>query len=59
LWEKCCAEADEIGPEGVKELENQLLLFQGYRNWTNNADGNNQLGTGKNSMTIPPRRIFQ
>ncbi len=27
LWEECCAEADEIGPEGVKELENQLLLF--------------------------------
>jgi hypothetical protein len=21
LWEECCAEADEIGPEGVKELE--------------------------------------
>ncbi len=27
LWEECCAEADEIGPEFVKELENQLLLF--------------------------------
>jgi hypothetical protein len=25
--EECCAEADEIGPEGAKELENQLLLF--------------------------------
>jgi hypothetical protein len=21
LWEECCAEADKIGPEGVKELE--------------------------------------
>jgi hypothetical protein len=21
LWEECCAEADEMGPEGVKELE--------------------------------------
>jgi hypothetical protein len=27
LWEECCAAADEIGPEGVKKLENQLLLF--------------------------------
>jgi hypothetical protein len=27
LWEECCAKADEIGPKGVKELENQLLLF--------------------------------
>ena len=27
LWEECCAEADEIEPEGVKELENQLLIF--------------------------------
>ncbi len=27
LWEECYAEADEIGPKGVKDLENQLLLF--------------------------------
>ena len=27
LWEECCAEADEIGPEGVQELEDQLLSF--------------------------------
>ncbi len=27
LWEECCAKADEIGPEGLKKLENQLLLF--------------------------------
>ncbi len=27
LWEECCAKADEIGPEGVKELENQLQLY--------------------------------
>jgi hypothetical protein len=27
LWKECCAEADEIGPEGVKELEDQLLSF--------------------------------
>jgi hypothetical protein len=32
LWDGCCAKADEIGPEGVKELENQLLLFRGYCN---------------------------
>ncbi len=56
LWEECCAEADEIGPEGLKELENQLLLFRGYCNQMNVADGNNQLGRDKNSMTTPPRR---
>jgi hypothetical protein len=56
LWEECCAEADEIGPEGVKELEYQLQLFQGYCNWMNGAYGNNHLGTSKNSMTTPPRR---
>jgi hypothetical protein len=27
LWEECCAEADEIGPEDVKELEDRLLSF--------------------------------
>jgi hypothetical protein len=27
LWEECCAKVDKIGPEGVKELEHQLLLF--------------------------------
>jgi hypothetical protein len=27
LWEECCAKGDKIGPEGVKELENQLLFF--------------------------------
>jgi hypothetical protein len=58
LWEECYAKADEIGPEGVKELENQLLLFQGHCNWMNGAgaDGHNHLGAGKNSMTTPPRR---
>jgi hypothetical protein len=56
LWEACCAEAVEIGPEGEKELENQLLLFWGYCNWMNCADGNYHLGTGKKSMTSLPRR---
>jgi hypothetical protein len=56
LCEEYCAEADEIGPEGVKKLENQLLLFRGYCNWMNLADDNNQLGRGKNSITTPPRR---
>ncbi len=56
MWEECCAEADEIGPEGVKELENQLLLFQRYCNRMNLADGNNQLGRGENLMTASPRR---
>ncbi len=56
LWEECCAEADEIEPECVSELEDRLLVFRGYCNQMNFADGNNQLGTGKNSMTTLPRR---
>jgi hypothetical protein len=32
LWEECCAEADEIGPDDVKELEERLLSFRGYCN---------------------------
>jgi hypothetical protein len=28
LWEECCAEADEIATEGVKELENQFHYFE-------------------------------
>jgi hypothetical protein len=56
LWEECCAEADEIGPEGVKELEDRLLSFQGYCNQMKFADGNNQLGTSKHTITMPPRR---
>jgi hypothetical protein len=28
LWEECCAEADEIEPEGVKELENNYYYFK-------------------------------
>jgi hypothetical protein len=59
LWEECCAEADEIGPEGVKKLENQLLLFQGYCSRMNSADGNNHLETGKNSRLHHQERIFQ
>ncbi len=56
LQEECCAEADEIGPEGVKELEIWLRSFWGYCNQMKFADGNNQRGTGKNSITTPPRR---
>jgi hypothetical protein len=56
LWEECCAKAYEIGTKGVKELENQLLLFQGYCNLINSADGHNHLGTGNNSINTPPRR---
>jgi hypothetical protein len=56
LWEECCAEADEIEPESVKELEDRLLSFQGYCNQMKFADGNYQLGTGANSITTPPRR---
>jgi hypothetical protein len=29
LWEECCAEADDIGQDGVKELEERLLSFRG------------------------------
>ena len=32
LWEESCVEADNIGDEGVKELEKQLLLFRQYCN---------------------------
>ncbi len=28
LWEECCAEADDIGPDGVKELEERLLSLR-------------------------------
>jgi hypothetical protein len=54
LWEECCAEADEIGPEGVKELEDRLVSFQGYCNRMKFADGNSQLVFGEYSIT--PRR---
>ncbi len=27
LWEECCAEVDDIGPDGVKILEERLLSF--------------------------------
>jgi hypothetical protein len=53
LWEECCAEADEIGPEGVKD---RLVSFQGYCNWMKFADGNSELVSGKHSSTMPPRR---
>jgi hypothetical protein len=56
LREECCAEADEIEPEGVKELEDQLPLFRGYFNQMTFADGNSQLGSGKHSITTLPRR---
>jgi hypothetical protein len=58
LWEECCAEADEIGPEGVKELEDRLLSFWGYCNQMKVDEGNNQLGTGENSIITPLRRNF-
>jgi hypothetical protein len=32
LWEECCTEANEIGLEGVKESEDQLLSLWGYCN---------------------------
>jgi hypothetical protein len=32
LWEESCASADNIGDEGVKKLEKQLLLFRQYCN---------------------------
>jgi hypothetical protein len=56
LWEECCAEADEIGPEGVTELEDRLLSFWGYCNQMKVDEGNNQLGSGENSITTPLRR---
>jgi hypothetical protein len=35
LWQESCAEADNIGPEGIKELERQLLLFRQFCNQNN------------------------
>ena len=35
LWEETCAEADNIGPDGVRELEKQLILFRQYCNEQN------------------------
>jgi hypothetical protein len=58
LWEEWCADADEIGPEGVKELEDWLLSFRGYCNQIKVDEGNNQLGTGENSITTSLRRII-
>jgi hypothetical protein len=58
LWEKCCAEVDEIAPEGDKELDDRLLSFQGFLNWMKFAHGNSQLGTGEHSTTTPPRRYI-
>jgi hypothetical protein len=56
LREECCAEADEIGPECVKELGVRLLSFWGYCNQMKVDEGNTQLGTGKNSINTPLRR---
>jgi hypothetical protein len=56
LWEECCAEVDDIGPDGVKELEERLLSFRGYCNQIKSSAGSNQLGSGKHSITTPPRR---
>jgi hypothetical protein len=56
LWEKCCAEVDDIGPDGVKELEEILLSFRGYCNQIKSSAGSSQLGSGKHSITTPPRR---
>ncbi len=56
LWEECCAEADDIGPDGVKELGERLLSFRGYCNQIKSSAGSNQLGYGKHSITTSPRR---
>ena len=37
LWEETCAEADNIGPDGVRELEKQLILFCQYCNKQNSS----------------------
>ncbi len=58
LWEECCAEVDDIGPDGVsvKELEEILLSFRGYCNQIKSSAGSNQLVSGKHLITMPPRR---
>jgi hypothetical protein len=44
LWEESCAEADNIGDEGVKELEKQLLLFRQYCNQKITSRTGNEVG---------------
>ncbi len=53
---ECCAEADDIGPDGVKELEERLLSFRGYNNQIKSSAGSNQLGSEKHSIMTPCRR---
>ena len=48
--------SDEIGPDGVKVLEERLLSFRGYCNQIKSSAGSNQLGSGKHSIATPPRR---
>ncbi len=48
--------ADDIGPDGVKELEERLLSFREYCNQIKSTAGRNQLQSGKQSITMPPRR---
>ncbi len=58
LWEECCAEVDEIGPDVVKELEERMLSFRGYCNQIKSSADSNQVGSGKQSITMPPRRYI-
>jgi hypothetical protein len=44
LWEESCAEADNIGPDGVKELERQLLLFRFFCNQKSILTTDKELG---------------
>jgi hypothetical protein len=55
-WEECCAEVDEIGPDGVKELEERLLSFRGYCSRIKSSVGSNEVGNNKHAFTTPPRR---
>ena len=58
LWEEACADADNIGPDGVSELEKHLILFCKYCNKQNSTKvdstkgGTDTESSGKNiSMT--------
>jgi hypothetical protein len=48
--------SDEIGPDGVKVLEERLLSFRGYCNRIKSSAGSNEVGNNKHAFTMPPRR---
>jgi len=59
LWEEACADADNIGPDGVSELEKHLILFRKNCNKQNSSKVNSTKGctdTESSGKTIPMTR---